>query len=97
MDVVTDTYLDRCINELEATAVDAIKALQHQLHAARYAFHKVRCKVYGDAVMAGKMPPEQAQEMYRLAMLNYDELIKSAAGGALTKADEADMVRGFPL
>lgn len=71
--------------------------LHHQLHAARYAFHKVRCKVYGDAVEDGVMPVEQGREMYRRAMENYDELIKSAAGGALTEADEADMAKGFPL
>jgi hypothetical protein len=70
---------------------------EHQLHAARYAFHKVRCKVYVDAVAAGQMTVEQGREMYRLAMLNYDELIKSSANGSVTEADEADMKAGFPL
>lgn len=75
----------------------SLRAFEHRLHAARYAFHKVRCKVYGDAVEMGQMTAEQGREMYRLAMLNYDELIKSSASGSVTDADDADMAKGFPL
>lgn len=70
---------------------------RHQLHAARYAFHKVRCKMYGDAVRQNLMGVEEARERYRLAMLNYDELIKSSANGSVTDADQADMDKGFVL
>ena len=37
------------------------------------------------------MSVEQAREMYRLAMENYDELKKSSANGSVTEADEANM------
>lgn len=74
-----------------------VHGMKHQLHAARYAFHKVRAKGYGDAVLAGVMPIEQAREMYRLAMENYDQLIKDAANGHFTEADEADMAKGFEI
>lgn len=69
----------------------------HQLHAARYAFHKVVATRYANEVHAGRMPVEQAREMYRLALLNYDELIESSESGSVTDSDEADMAKGFPL
>jgi len=69
----------------------------HKLHAARYTFHKVTAKRYGDQVASGMMALDEAAEMYRLAMANYDEIIEAAAGGALTDADEADMQKGFRL
>jgi hypothetical protein len=69
----------------------------HQLHAARYAFHKVRCKMYSDAIQQGLLPLEEGRLRYKLAMQNYDELIKSSANGSVTEADQADMDKGFPL
>lgn len=75
---------------------DAV-ALNHQLHAARYAYHKQVSKRYGDMTTSGLMTVEEARERYRLAMLNYDGIIEVAADGHLTEADEADMAKGFPL
>jgi hypothetical protein len=69
----------------------------HQLHAARYAFHKVVVTRYANEVNAGRMPVEQAREMYGLALLNYDELIESSESGSVTDSDDLDMVKGFPL
>jgi hypothetical protein len=72
-------------------------SMQHQLHAARFAFHKLRCKVYGDAVQQGLLPLEEGRLRYTLAMHNYDELIKSSANGSVTEADQTDMDKGFLL
>ena len=68
----------------------------HQLHAARYAFHKVTVKRYSDAYMMGLMPLDRAKAMYKLAMVNYDDLISSSANGSVTDADQIDMDAGFP-
>ena len=66
----------------------------HQLHAARYAYHK---QIKHKYTMLQVLPPEQAREMYRLAMLNYDELIKEAVNGHMTEANELDMEKGIGL
>lgn len=68
-----------------------------KLRAARYAYHKQMVKRYGDAVESGQMPVEQAREMYRLAMENYDGIIENATSGASEKANAEDMDKGFPL
>ncbi len=82
---------------LEPVAAESIKEMEAQLHAARYAFHKVTCKRYGDMAVAAILSLDEARERYRLAMVNYDGIIEVAANGHLTEADEADMGRGFPL
>jgi hypothetical protein len=79
-------------SELQAILVER----DNQLHMARYAFHKVRVKVYMDAIQIGLMGVEEARHHYQLAMINYDSLIAKAVGGTMTEADEADMVKGFP-
>ena len=79
------------------TIRDLLTARDHQTHAARYVFHKVTVKRYGDAVATGIITRDQGEEMYRRAMENYDEIVAAAAGGALTPANEADMEEGFKL
>ena len=74
--------------------LDASKKQSNQLHAARYAYHK---QVKHKYTMLQVLPPEQAKEMYRLAMLNYDELIKEAVNGHMTEANELDMEKGVGL
>ena len=74
-----------------------IEATDNQLHTARYAFHKVVCKRYADAVHMGMMGAEEAAHHYALAMLNYDGIIKDGASGALRDANEADMAKGFRI
>ncbi len=69
----------------------------NQLHTARYAFHKVWCKVYADAVQRREMSVEEAREHYRRSMENYDQLIKEAGPGQLWEANEKSMKEGFPL
>jgi hypothetical protein len=73
-----------------------IEQRDNQLHMARYAFHKVRVKVYMDAIQIGLMGVEEARHHYELAMINYDSLIAKAVGGMMTEADEVDMAKGFP-
>ncbi len=83
-------------NELQRAS---LTALDRQLAAARYTFHKVNLKRYADAVNLGlvtidpdgnevvvKMPHDQAKEMYRMAMENYDGIIKNAVSGASVAA-----------
>jgi hypothetical protein len=65
----------------------------HQLSAARYAFHKVRKKNYHDAIARGEMDEETARMMYAAAMANYDSIVRTA--GPATMANEQDMARGF--
>ncbi len=72
-------------------------AKDHQLHACRYYVHKLRCKAYADQVAAGVLTVEQARHYYALAMINFDELMKSSGSGSVTEADQADMDLGFPL
>ena len=81
----------------EARGSDIMDVLSHQLHMARYAFHKVKVKQYHDQHMLGMMSIEQAKSMYNAAMINYDELIKHSADGSVTEADQLDMEAGFPL
>jgi hypothetical protein len=84
--------------------------LKAQVSAARYAFHKVTLKRYGDAVTVGmvivnpdgvemivKMPPEQAKMMYDLAMENYDGIISNAVSGASAEANQESMDEGFVI
>tara|TARA_Y100000310_G_scaffold166228_1_gene165929 strand:- start:2626 stop:2931 length:306 start_codon:yes stop_codon:yes gene_type:complete len=101
MDGITadkDVLIERLSgNGTEPAPHDDTPSHVHQLHAARYAFHKVRCKQYGDAVQQGLLPVEEARLRYKLAMQNYDELILSSANGSVTEADQADMDKGFPL
>tara|TARA_Y100000310_G_scaffold67277_1_gene62576 strand:- start:20227 stop:21027 length:801 start_codon:yes stop_codon:yes gene_type:complete len=105
MEVVRDRA-DNCIiidqvgKEAITDAVrlqNTVEAQAGQLHIARYAFHKVKCKVYGDAVANGQMSVEEARHHYVLAMINYDKLIEAGACGSFTEANQAVMDRGFPL
>lgn len=73
------------------------EALENQLHTARYAFHMVRKKVYGDAVHAGLLTVEQATEHYNNAMANYDSLIAEAGAGHAREANQRSMDEGFLL
>lgn len=76
---------------------DELTALRRQVRAARYAQHKVRIKLYGDAVARGEMSVEEASERYRFSMLNHDGIVANAVTGASEEANEADMVRGFRI
>lgn len=77
--------------------VDRDEHEANQLHTARYAFHCVRRKVYGDAVMAQQITIEQAEQHYAAAMANYDQLIAEAGSGHIRDANEAEMAKGFYL
>jgi hypothetical protein len=71
----------------------ACAMLENQLHMARYAYHKQTLHKYK---VLHVMPPDQAAEMYRLTMLNYDALIEGAGGDYPTEAaNEAEMEKGF--
>lgn len=74
-----------------------IEQLHNQIHMARYCFHKVRIKQYGDAVREGHITVANAQTMYVAAMMNYDQLLAAAPGGAHTSANQLDMEQGFVL
>ena len=71
-----------------------IEDLINQLHAGRFAYHKQIKHKYR---VLQVLPPDQAKEMYRLAMLNYDELIKEAVNGHMTDANELDMEKGIDV
>jgi hypothetical protein len=68
-----------------------------QLIAARYAMHKCRCKMYGEAVRRGEMGADEAAERYRLAMENFDKMMADAGNGHWSAACEAEMAKGFSL
>lgn len=90
------------INYADTNAVamslnDKVQILAHQLHAARYCYHKQIAKRYGDAVSSGLMSTEEGRERYRAAMANYDGIITESANGHLTEANGADMEKGFSL
>lgn len=69
----------------------------NKLHAARHAFHAVRRKVYGDAVLAGHLTLDQAEEHYHNAMINYDMIIENAGPGYSRDANQEEMDKGFRL
>ena len=88
----------------------SLTVIERRLAAARYVFHKNQVKRYADAVNLGlvvidpegnevvvKMPPEQAKEMYKMAMENYDGIIKNAVSGASAEANQASMDAGFKI
>ena len=80
-------------NALEALCkaeYDLMKA-ERQLHTARYSYH---CQIKHKYLVMSVLPPEQAAEMYRLAMENYDSLIAEAVNGHLTEANRAEMDKG---
>ena len=73
-----------------------VYGLENQLHTARYCFHKVKCRFYNDAVQRGEMTRDQAAEMYRISMADYDRLVGAAGDGHSLAPNEADMYEGFP-
>lgn len=75
----------------------SLTAKDNQLHMARYIFHKVRCKNYLDALQSGALTVEQAREMYRRAMEDYDRLIAGAVKGTSNAPNQADIDEGFPV
>ena len=97
-------YAENAISALERRVENSdrwwsrdVAAAAHQLHAARYYVHKIRVKVYGDAVANGTMVPEEAAFHYGLAMINFDKLMVSSRSGSVTAADQAEMDKGFHL
>lgn len=95
--VAMEGMIERLANEKWLPELNKIteQEIGHQLHAARYYVHKLRVKQYHDEILRG-MPPTVAKEYYRLAMENYDEMMKSSANGCVTDADQIDMTIGFP-
>ena len=74
--------------------VPSDKSRKLQLDAARYTFHKVTRARYMEQIQRhGNI--EQSREMYRLAMANYDGIIKDAVSGASHEANMEDMKKGF--
>jgi len=77
-------------------SAEIINEKLHQLHAARYTFHKVTQTRYILEHQMG-LPEDQAAEKYRRAMANYDDIIAHALTGASYEANDVDMARGFQL
>ena len=74
--------------------VKVLEAFNMRLDAARYTFHKVTKARYMEQIQRhGNI--EQAREMYRLAMANYDGIIKDAVSGASHDANMKDMEERF--
>lgn len=73
--------------------------LGKKLDAARYYVHKLRMKMYGDAVARGEMCAAEAMHHYTRSMLNYDDVINAAANGGLSEANARqmaeDIAKGF--
>jgi hypothetical protein len=70
------------------------ETLQRRLASARYAFHKVVAHRYAVAVLRGEMPEDIAKEHYRVAMANYDNIVKNADTGASEDANAREMGKG---
>lgn len=64
-----------------------------QIRAARYAFHCVVRHKYREAMRRDAMTLEEAQEYYRKAMDNFDQIVRDA--GPAHAANEAVMAKGF--
>ena len=81
----------------DISALDELIQFERQLHAARYTYHRQMIHKYGNHISVQNHGVEQAAEMYRLAMENYDGIIEAAANGHSHDANEADMKEGFKL
>lgn len=68
-----------------------IRDLENQIHAARYAMHKLRVKIYHDAVKRGEMSPEKACQCYQMAMENFEDILNGCKGGMFRAAIDAEM------
>ena len=77
--------------------LNASKKQSNQLHSARYYVHKLVTKKYGDALVQDIIDLDQARELYRLAMENYDQIIAEAPEGHCYEANEASMKEGFKI
>lgn len=79
--------------------VNTILDLRNQLSAARYYVHKLRRKMYGEAVARGEICADEAQHHYDLSMANYADVMYAAKNGSLTEANARQMAedneRGF--
>jgi hypothetical protein len=77
-----------------STVSQEYNPMWHQLHMARYYVHKMRMNQYRHGMAMG-LSGAEANELYTLAMDNYDELMMTAGGGAHTDANQLDMDKGF--
>lgn len=103
--MVDDPTWDQIREGLELLDVQ-LHGIDNQLHTARYIHHKIVCHKYHQAASLGmpqpdgttvKMPPQEAKEMYRMAMANFDQLILEAVNGHLREANEVCMKKGFEV
>lgn len=76
--------------------VEAIEGLRRQLHAARYAFHKLAQQRYREYMQNG-MDKREAKTGYDMQMANYDGIIRNAINGHSQMANDEDMKKGFDL
>lgn len=68
----------------------------YRMRIARFYVHKLRCKMYGDAVRRGELSAEDAAEHYRRAMVNFDELMDTDLPN-WGETFEHEMAKGFSL
>lgn len=76
---------------LEERIESGLRHYGNQLDAARYYVHKIRMKMYGDAVARGEMCAEEAMHHYQRSMNNYADVISAAANGSLSEANARQM------
>jgi polyhydroxyalkanoate synthesis regulator phasin len=68
-----------------------IRELENQIHAARFAMHKVRVKEYFEAVRRGELTPEEACRRYQQAMTNFEDVLNGAKDGHFREAIDREM------
>lgn len=65
-----------------------------RLSAARYAYHRLVCQRYAEAVRGGFMGIDEAMEHYGKAMRNYDGIVANAPFGHTEKGNQESMDKG---
>lgn len=68
--------------------------MNHRDRLLRYYVHKLRVKMYADAVERIEMTEDEAREHYRRAMQNFDELMCTAFP-AWGESIETEMAEGM--
>lgn len=65
----------------------------NELRVARYAMHMVRAVQYAGLHLQGHLSEDEAQEEYKKAMENFDQIVAGAADRTIA-AEEREMAKG---
>lgn len=96
-DVSNHHSLPGPIHTVDQAAVLKMLGRQHYRNRLlRYYVHKLRVKMYADAVERLEITEDEAREHYRRAMENFDELMGTDHPG-WGESIEAEMAKGFAL